>query len=91
MNMKTWSRVLAALALALSMVLSTWPDIATAQARPLTSASASASKKAASASSSQGLEDLEAKKKNPYMQVGSSFRRIPPSTSNPTQNKSNPP
>ncbi|CAL8130830.1 unnamed protein product [Prunus armeniaca] len=89
MNMKTWSRVLAALALALSMVLSTWPDIATAQARPLTSASAS--KKAASASSSQGLEDLEAKKKNPYKQVGSSFRRIPPSTSNPTQNKSNPP
>ncbi|PQQ09256.1 uncharacterized protein Pyn_34796 [Prunus yedoensis var. nudiflora] len=68
--MKTWSRVLAALALALSMVLSTWPDIAAAQAR---------------------LEDLEAKKKNPYKQVGSSFRRIPPSTSNPTQNKSNPP
>ncbi|KAM0956344.1 hypothetical protein COP2_025244 [Malus domestica] len=85
--MKSWSRILAALVLAISMVFSTWPNVATAEARPLASASAAASE-ADFSTSSQGLKDLEAdKKKNPNKQIGSSFRRIPPSTPNPTQNK----
>ncbi|KAM1714020.1 hypothetical protein TB1_023980 [Malus domestica] len=85
--MKSWSRILAALALAISMVFSTWPNVATAEARPLASDSAAASE-ADFSTSSQGLKDLEAdKKKNPNKQIGSSFRRIPPSTPNPTQNK----
>ncbi|KAB2613150.1 hypothetical protein D8674_035466 [Pyrus ussuriensis x Pyrus communis] len=88
--MKRWSRILAALALAISMIFSTWPNIATAEARPLASASAAASK-AAFSTLSQVLKDLEAGKKNPNKQIGSSFRRIPPSTSNPTQNRYNPP
>ncbi|KAM2805648.1 hypothetical protein COP2_047528 [Malus domestica] len=85
--MKRWSRIQAALALAISMIFSTWPNIATAEARPLASASASAAaSKAAFSTLSQVLKDFEADKKNPNKQIGSSFRRIPPSTSNPTQN-----
>ncbi|KZV43466.1 hypothetical protein F511_09909 [Dorcoceras hygrometricum] len=37
--------------------------------------------------SSQALKDLQVKEKNPYKKVKSSFRAIPPSRSNPTQNK----
>ncbi|KAB2611033.1 hypothetical protein D8674_019065 [Pyrus ussuriensis x Pyrus communis] len=84
--MKSWSRILAALALAISLVFSTWPNVATAEARPLASASAAASE-ADFSTSSQGLKYLEADKKNPNKQIRSSFRRIPPSTPNPTQNK----
>ncbi|KAM1461987.1 hypothetical protein ACFX1Q_046165 [Malus domestica] len=90
--MKRWSRIQAALALAISMIFSTWPNIATAEARPLASASASAAaSKAAFSTLSQVLKDFEADKKNPNKQIVSSFRRIPPSTSNPTQNRYNPP
>ncbi|PIN13744.1 hypothetical protein CDL12_13642 [Handroanthus impetiginosus] len=42
-------------------------------------------------SSSQSLKGLHVKEKNPYKKEKSSFRRIPPSRSNPTQNKSKPP
>ncbi|CAN6701359.1 unnamed protein product [Malus baccata var. baccata] len=86
--MKRWSRIQAALALAIAMIFSTWPNTATAEARPLASAAAS---KAAFSTLSQVLKDFEADKKNPNKQIGSSFRRIPPSTSNPTQNRYNPP
>ncbi|KAK9283999.1 hypothetical protein L1049_012258 [Liquidambar formosana] len=40
------------------------------------------------ASPSQAHRDLQADKKSTSKQVDSSFRQIPPSTSNPTQNKS---
>lgn len=36
---------------------------------------------------SQTLEKLHEKEKNPYKKEKSSFRRVPPSRSNPTQNK----
>ncbi|KAL7100321.1 hypothetical protein ACP275_09G139400 [Erythranthe tilingii] len=38
-------------------------------------------------SSSQSLEGLHSKEKNPYKKEKSSYRRVPPSRSNPTQNK----
>ncbi|KMT04729.1 hypothetical protein BVRB_7g169100 [Beta vulgaris subsp. vulgaris] len=37
--------------------------------------------------SSQSLKHLRSHEKNPSKNVDSSFRRIPPSRSNPTQNK----
>ncbi|CAO2824646.1 unnamed protein product [Amaranthus hypochondriacus] len=40
--------------------------------------------------SSQSLKHLQSHK-NPFKKVDSSFRRIPPSRSNPTQNKFKPP
>ncbi|KAL2234851.1 UNVERIFIED_CONTAM: hypothetical protein Sindi_1217300 [Sesamum indicum] len=45
----------------------------------------------ASPSSSQTLKDLHDREKSPYKKMKSSFRRIPPSRSNPTQNKLKPP
>ncbi|XP_057980908.1 uncharacterized protein LOC131166402 [Malania oleifera] len=41
--------------------------------------------------SSQALKDVQAATKNVFKQLGTSVRRIPPSTSNPIQNKSKPP
>ncbi|KAH6773327.1 hypothetical protein C2S51_011731 [Perilla frutescens var. frutescens] len=41
--------------------------------------------------SSQSSQGLHVKEKNPYKKEKSSFRRVPPSRSNPTQNKSKPP
>ena len=41
----------------------------------------------ASTSATESLQGLDAKQKNPYKEEKSSFRRIPPSRSNPTQNK----
>ncbi|XP_047341946.1 uncharacterized protein LOC124945535 [Impatiens glandulifera] len=35
--------------------------------------------------------DIQAGKENPFKNIESSFRRIPPSRSNPTQNKYKPP
>lgn len=51
-------------------------------------AHASAASSKAKGSSSQGLGNLRADhKKDPQKLVGSSFRRIPPSSSNPINNK----
>ncbi|MBA0748856.1 hypothetical protein Gogos_002838 [Gossypium gossypioides] len=51
-------------------------------------AHASTASSKAKGSSSQGLGNLRPDhKRNPQKLVGSSFRRIPPSTSNPIQNK----
>ncbi|KAG6668987.1 hypothetical protein I3843_01G203500 [Carya illinoinensis] len=82
--MKSWSRALAALTFALSLLSFLWPGGA-GDNRPLTQGSSF------SGSSSQALKDLQGDRKNPYKQVDSCFRKIPPSTSNPIQNKSNPP
>jgi hypothetical protein len=79
--MKIWSRALAALIVALSLILSSWPNGYQANARPLTQASSF------SVSSPQAFKDLQRESKKPYKQLDSSFRKIPPSTSNPTQNK----
>ncbi|PON78275.1 Transmembrane protein [Trema orientale] len=88
--MKAWSRFLAALALSVSLILSSWSCGSRAEARSITKGHLSSASK--TASSSQAVKDLQTKsKETPYKQVGSCFRRIPPSTSNPTQNKSNPP
>uniref|UniRef100_A0A7N2LL60 Uncharacterized protein n=1 Tax=Quercus lobata TaxID=97700 RepID=A0A7N2LL60_QUELO len=83
--MKAWSRALAALTMALSLILSFLPNGYQANARPLTQPPSF------SVSSSQALKDLQGKRKIPDKQLDSSFRKIPPSTSNPTQNKSTPP
>ncbi|KAH7546990.1 hypothetical protein FEM48_Zijuj01G0259600 [Ziziphus jujuba var. spinosa] len=89
--MKGWSRVLAALAISLSLLLSSLPYGGRATARPLAKMLSSSASRSSAASSSKSFKDLQADRKNPYKQVDSCFRRIPPSTSNPTQNKSNPP
>ncbi|CAA2972877.1 Hypothetical predicted protein [Olea europaea subsp. europaea] len=42
-------------------------------------------------SSTDAFKSLHPDEKNPFKKVNSSFRRIPPSRSNPTQNKCKPP
>ncbi|KAJ7951428.1 Transmembrane protein [Quillaja saponaria] len=83
-TMKARSTAMAALALTLSLLLSTWPIRSQTEAHLLTEVQDSAS---TTTSSSQALKDLQAKRKNPYQQVDSCFRRIPPSRSNPRGNK----
>ncbi|XP_062155528.1 uncharacterized protein LOC133863555 [Alnus glutinosa] len=83
--MKAWCRALAAITVALSLISLFWPNGAQAHARPFPHAPPF------SESSSQALKDLQADRKNPDKQLDSCFRRIPPSTSNPIQNKFNPP
>ncbi|XP_025015653.2 uncharacterized protein LOC112536939 [Ricinus communis] len=78
--MKAYATALAVLALLLSVILSGWINRAQAEARP--------DPRPPSLSNFQGFQ---VDKKNPFKQVDSSFRRIPPSTSNPTQNKCKPP
>ncbi|GAB4849981.1 hypothetical protein Ancab_029280 [Ancistrocladus abbreviatus] len=39
------------------------------------------------AAASEAFRDVQSRENNPYKKVESSFRRIPPSRSNPTQNK----
>ncbi|XVF74221.1 hypothetical protein PTKIN_Ptkin13bG0093100 [Pterospermum kingtungense] len=78
--MKAHTLALTLLAVLLSVLLSTWVNSkAHAEARPI--------RQAQSSSSSQALGDLQADKKIPQKKVDSSFRRVPPSTSNPIQNK----
>ncbi|KAJ4827601.1 hypothetical protein Tsubulata_026407 [Turnera subulata] len=84
--MKAYSMALAVLALLLSLVLSAWINRAQAEGRPVKSpASFSVSDK--TSTSQHATKDLRVDKKNPFKKAESSFRRIPPSTSNPTQNK----
>ncbi|XWS19992.1 hypothetical protein CRYUN_Cryun31cG0063400 [Craigia yunnanensis] len=83
--MKAYTLAFTVLTLLFSVLLSTSANKAQAQARPIRQGhSSSVSSKG---SSSQALGDLQADKKNLQKQVDSSFRRIPPSTSNPIQNK----
>ncbi|XP_022886807.1 uncharacterized protein LOC111402678 [Olea europaea var. sylvestris] len=42
-------------------------------------------------SSTQAFRSLHPDEKNPFKKVKSSFRKVPPSRSNPTQNKFKPP
>ncbi|KAL5822256.1 hypothetical protein ACOSQ3_020162 [Xanthoceras sorbifolium] len=84
--MKAYSIALAVLVLLLSLILSTWLNRAQAEGRPVPQQVRSSSL-SSMASSSQAFKDLQADKKHPFKKVDSSFRRIPPSTSNPTQNK----
>ncbi|KAJ6947095.1 hypothetical protein NC651_001708 [Populus alba x Populus x berolinensis] len=83
--MKAYSVALAALALLLSLLLSAWLNKAQAEGRPL--APPSSISVSSKASTSQTFRGSQVDKKNPFKKVGSSFRRIPPSTSNPIQNK----
>ncbi|GLT46193.1 hypothetical protein SLA2020_199670 [Shorea laevis] len=83
--MKAYSIAMAVLVVLLSILMSTWLNRAQVEGRPVPqvqSLSASSTR-----SSSQSLGDLAGKKKNAYKKVDSSFQRIPPSTSNPIQNK----
>ncbi|KAJ7963365.1 Transmembrane protein [Quillaja saponaria] len=86
--MKAWSTAMAALALTLSLLLSSWPTRSQTEARPSRVLHDSAS---TTTSSSQALKDLQANRKNPYKKEDSCFRRIPPSHSNPIGNNFNPP
>ncbi|XP_044497113.1 uncharacterized protein LOC123219305 [Mangifera indica] len=83
-TMKPYSIAMAYVLLLLSVILSTWLSRAQVEARPIREVSTMPS-------SSQALKDLQTDKKYPFKKVDSSFRRIPPSTSNPTQNKFKPP
>ncbi|KAG8643171.1 hypothetical protein MANES_11G012400v8 [Manihot esculenta] len=85
--MKRYSTILAALALLLTIFLSGWPNKAQAEGRPIPQASSSSTSTSFMASTSQAFRDIPVAEKNPFKQVDSSFRKIPPSTSNPTQNK----
>ncbi|KAL9314972.1 hypothetical protein ACSQ67_020424 [Phaseolus vulgaris] len=77
--MKSWFPALAAFALTLSLLLLTWSTRATAEVFPTIQVH--------SWPSSQTSSSLHAHRKNLSKQLDSSFRRIPPSKSNPTQNK----
>ncbi|XP_028752161.1 uncharacterized protein LOC114711960 [Neltuma alba] len=77
------SRPLAALALTLSLLLSTWSPRVKSKAIP--------SKEVNSLPLGKTSSSQAAQRKNPSRQVvDSCFRRIPPSKSNPTQNKFDP-
>ncbi|KDP40625.1 hypothetical protein JCGZ_24624 [Jatropha curcas] len=79
---------MAALIILLSVTLSGWLHRIQAEARlaPLGPPSSAP----AMAATTQAFR-MQDSKKNPFKKVDSSFRRIPPSTSNPTQNKCTPP
>ncbi|KAJ6706184.1 hypothetical protein OIU79_010770 [Salix purpurea] len=85
--MKSHCRALAALVLILSLLFSAWLNKAQAEDRSM--APPSTPSVSSKASTSQASKDLQANK-NPFKKIGSSFRRIPPSNSNPTQNKFKP-
>ncbi|XP_022715374.1 uncharacterized protein LOC111274752 [Durio zibethinus] len=87
--MNAHTLALTVLTLLLSVLLSTSVDKAQAEARSIPQAHSSSVP--TKGSSSQALGDLQANKKIPQKQVDTSVRRIPPSTSNPIQNKSSPP
>ncbi|KAJ9179479.1 hypothetical protein P3X46_011263 [Hevea brasiliensis] len=82
--MKAYSTALAALALLLSIFLSGWLNQAQAEGLPVPQASSTSASSMASTS-----QTFPVAEKNPFKQVDSSFRKIPPSTSNPTQNNAN--
>ncbi|KAL4584496.1 hypothetical protein LXL04_009099 [Taraxacum kok-saghyz] len=79
--MDSHSKTMAAFFLALIFILASWSS--GVQATRLLSRDVSFS----SPSSESTMKDLHATKKKPFKKVKSSFRRIPPSRSNPTQNK----
>ncbi|KAL5156299.1 hypothetical protein HKD37_19G055189 [Glycine soja] len=83
--MKSWSIALTTLALTLSLLSLTWSTRAKAEVLPSIQVDSWPSSK--TSSSRHALIDLHAHRKNLSKQVDSSFRRIPPSKSNPTQNK----
>ncbi|KAF9685367.1 hypothetical protein SADUNF_Sadunf03G0047200 [Salix dunnii] len=85
--MKSHCRAMAALALILSLLFSAWLNKVQAEDRSL--APPSTTSMSSKASTSQASKDLQANKR-PFKTIGSSFRRIPPSNSNPTQNKCKP-
>lgn len=65
----------------LLLVLSSFPNELRVEGRVLTQQSSSQSSKESAS------QEMQTDGKNPYKKVTSSFRRIPPSTSNPIQNK----
>ncbi|KAF3451948.1 hypothetical protein FNV43_RR08044 [Rhamnella rubrinervis] len=79
--MKAWSRLLAALALSLSLLLSSLPYGGRAAVRPLpknhsSSSSSSATRSISTAPSSKAIKDLQANRKNPHKEVQSSIRLL---------------
>ncbi|XAR49827.1 hypothetical protein NMG60_11003980 [Bertholletia excelsa] len=78
--MKSFSRSVAALAVAIILILLSWSTQAQASRLLLMKAHSSSG-------ASQSHKELRVDSKNPYKRLGSSFRTIPPSRSNPTQNK----
>ncbi|GMH16058.1 hypothetical protein Nepgr_017899 [Nepenthes gracilis] len=78
--MKVCNKPMLAFVLALIMVY--WFN--GAKGRPLLLRRALSSSES---SASQALRDLRSRKKDPFVKVDSSFREIPTSSSNPTQNK----
>nr|KYP72024.1 hypothetical protein KK1_011311 [Cajanus cajan] len=84
--MKSWSILaLPALALTISLLLLTWSTRAKAELFPSIQVHSWPLSKTSSSRHRQ--VDLRAHRKNLSKRVESSFRRIPPSKSNPTQNK----
>ncbi|GMI93643.1 hypothetical protein HRI_003033600 [Hibiscus trionum] len=86
--MKVNTQALAALTLLLLLLLPTpLSNIAQAEARSIRHGHTSSVSRKAKGSASQVPGDVQADKRNPQKLVDSSFRRIPPSTSNPIGNK----
>ncbi|KAF7843692.1 Transmembrane protein [Senna tora] len=85
-----WSRALAAFALTLSLLLSTWSPRVKSQVFPPIEKQVQSLPLSKTSSFSHAAANRK-KKKNPSKQVESCFRRIPPTRSNPTQNKFDPP
>ncbi|GKV09694.1 hypothetical protein SLEP1_g21153 [Rubroshorea leprosula] len=83
--MKAYSITMAVLVVLLSILMSTWLNRAQVEGRAV--AQVQSLSTSSTGSSSQSLGDFPGEKKNAYKQVDSSFQRIPPSTSNPIQNK----
>ncbi|GJZ27142.1 hypothetical protein Tco_0571395 [Tanacetum coccineum] len=79
--MHSHSKTTAAFFLALLLILGSWPD--DVHARFLLSNVADL---ASTSLSSETLKGLHETKREPLKKVKTSFRRIPPSRSNPTQN-----
>ncbi|GLU22536.1 hypothetical protein SLE2022_386040 [Rubroshorea leprosula] len=78
--------IMAAIALLLSVLLSTWLSSVRVEGRPVPVVQSLST--SSTASSSQTLGGFPAEEKNAYEQDN---RQIPPSTSNPIQNKTKPP
>nr|GEU88590.1 tyrosine recombinase [Tanacetum cinerariifolium] len=82
--MNSHSKTTAAFFLALLLILGSWPD--NVHARFLLSNVYAADLASSTSLSSESLKGLRATNMEPLKKVKTSFRRIPPTRSNPTQN-----
>ncbi|KAK4354546.1 hypothetical protein RND71_026740 [Anisodus tanguticus] len=85
--MKCHSRILAAFVLALILILHSGPNLAQAARFVFSKQQSSSETLPSSTSQTLKVHEHGSEKQPPLKKVKSSFRRIPRSRSNPTQNK----